>query len=130
MRVPYQLQVQTSPGSPISVCYEVTYSAVTNAKTNKTLPNCMYNQNVGYNSITFTVGQAYSGITLYYFYLGVIKNPSSVIYPDSFEVYFTGGTPNGSQTSGLTVTYLPNNIYNASLTHLSSQAGTIDTYTV
>jgi hypothetical protein len=62
---------------------------------NKTLTDCLYQQYIGYNAIEFTVGQAYTGITLYYFYLGLIKNPSSVIYPDSFEVTFSGGFPTG-----------------------------------
>ena len=36
------------------------------------LTGCMYKVYVGYSSIEFTVGQAYSGITLYYFYIGYI----------------------------------------------------------
>jgi hypothetical protein len=71
---------------------------------------------VGYNTIEFTVGQAYTGITLYYFYIGYIRNPSSVIYPDSFVVTFSGGYPTGVQSSGLVLTYVPNIIYDASLT--------------
>ena len=73
------------------------------------------------------MSQSYSGITLYYFYIGVIQNPSSVVYPDSFKVTFTG-TPSGTQDSGLSVIYIPNLIQSATLTNSNSQAGTIDTY--
>ncbi len=55
----------------------------------------MFKQYIGYNAIEFQVGQAYTGITLYYFFLGSIKNPSSVIFPDSFQVTFSNGFPTG-----------------------------------
>jgi len=61
-------------------------------------------------------------------YIGVIKNPSSARTPSSFEIYFSGGYPTGSITSGLVLTYIPNVIYDATLTHSQVQAGTTDTY--
>ena len=62
----------------------MTFVASTNVYTTKNLTTCKYKQYVGYSAVEFTVGQAYSGITLYYFMIGLIKNPSSVIFPDSF----------------------------------------------
>jgi hypothetical protein len=75
------------------------------------------------------VGSDYNGITLYYFYLGSIQNPSSVIYPDSFIVTFSGGNPTGTVSNGLVLSYIPNLIYSAGVTHLLNQSGTLDTYT-
>jgi hypothetical protein len=43
-------------------------------------------------------------------------------------VTFSGGFPTGVQNNGLILTYIPNKIYSATLTHTQNQAGTIDTY--
>ncbi len=66
-------------------------------------------------AIEFTVGQAYTDISMYYFFVGVFKNPKSVQVIDSFEVRFTNGFPTGSQTTGLVLTYTPNLIYSSTL---------------
>jgi len=50
------------------------------------------------------------------------------MYPDSFQVSFSGGFPTGTQNNGLILTYEPNKLKQAKLTHNLKQAGTVDNY--
>ena len=116
IRVPYMLTVMASSGNPINSCQETAFVAATNTMTNTTLTNCIYTQQIGYQEISFQVSKSYSGITLFYFFVGPIRNPSSVMYPDSFQVEFSGGFPTGTQNNGLILTYQPNKLKEATLT--------------
>ena len=64
----------------------------------------------------------------YYIKVGYIRNPYSVQDTDSFIVTLSGGSPTASITTGLTINYIPNKIYSATLTNSLVQAGTTDTY--
>ncbi|CDW89223.1 UNKNOWN [Stylonychia lemnae] len=129
VKIPIDLQVIATAGSAIGKCREAAYSSVTNSYQNATISNCIYNEYIGYSAITFKISQTYSDIQAYYFYVGLIRNPPSVRYTDSFEVALTNGYPTGSFNQGLILNYIPNKIYSATLTHNLVQAGTTDTYT-
>jgi len=83
---------------------------------------------VGYNAINLSIGANYSNIDVYIISVGMIQNPSSVRYVNSFQIFLSGGYPTGNVTQGLQLTYIPNLIYSATLTHSNYQAGTTDTY--
>ena len=94
-----------------SLCKEAVYRPATNSIVNNTLTTCTMKQYTTFAAVEFTVGQAYTAISMYYFYLGYFKNPRSVQIIDSFEVSFSNGFPTGTQTTGLVINYTPNKIY-------------------
>jgi hypothetical protein len=122
------LTVVATVNTAISTCKDSTIYYNTNSVTNNTLTNCIYKEYVGYSAIEYTVTQSRTTIDAYFISVGMIRNPSSARYPNSFEIYFSGGYPTGSVTEGLILTYIPNLIYSATLTHSQNQAGTSDTY--
>ena len=105
-------------GTAIGICKESAFVSLTNTRTNKTLTNCIYKEYIGYSAVTLKVGASYTGISAYYVYIGMIRNPPSVRYTDSFEITLANGYPTGSFNQGLTLTYIPNLIYSATLTKL------------
>lgn len=83
-------------GSTIAVCKEGAYIASTNSMVNNTLTGCVYNEYIGYSAVNVTVGKSYTGLTAYYLYIGMIRNPYSVQYTDSFGITLSGGYPTGT----------------------------------
>ena len=94
--VPYQLTVVATSGSAISVCKERTYDSTYNPSAFTTISNCIYTEYLDNVTIEFTLPTTYTGITEYEFNVGYIRNPSSVIVPDSFIVSLSNGYPTGS----------------------------------
>ena len=109
--------MNSTAGSAIQFCQETTIQYTTGTNVTNNLTNCVYNTYVGYNAINLSVGANYSNIDVYIVSVGMIQNPSSARYVDSFQIYFSGGNPSGNVTQGLQLTYSPNLIYSATLTH-------------